>query len=176
MAEINPLDWLAIAMATRAKEEKERIPTQEAYERGLVGERITKYGGRPEDFDIEWERTYKPQAAASQAQAQQMYDYWMGLPAALVGAAREGRSVSSGSATKAQPSSPTFNYTQMLTSMYGPDVFARGTTPFFYGGPTQSRSESVDTAEARARTQARIASGVKAKQLTRPPSRVVRFS
>ncbi len=116
MATISPLEWLGIAMATRAKEAGERVPKQEEYERGLVGQRVEKYGGNLGEYEDVWQRGYGPQAASAQASNKQMFDYWMGLPDSLVKAAKEGAKTGSGSGTQV-PISPTRDPAQILAAL-----------------------------------------------------------
>lgn len=89
MAEISPVEWLGIALATRNKLEQERIAAKEAEERNLVNQRLTEYGGDIGQYQTEWERGYGPQKAASTAQAKALENYWSGLPAALLTAEKE---------------------------------------------------------------------------------------
>lgn len=174
MATISPLEWLGIAMATRAKEAGERVPKQEEYERGLVGQRVEKYGGNLGEYEDVWQRGYGPQAASAQASNKQMYDYWMGLPESLVKAAQEGTKTGTGTGSQV-PSSPTYNPAQILAAMYGPDVFARGSTSIGMG-PTQTMSGagmtapgyyrgSADAAAGRAATARRVAGPVRPSQV-----------
>lgn len=174
MATISPLEWLGIAMATRAKEAGERVPKQEQYERGLVGQRVEKYGGNLGEYEDVWQRGYGPQAASAQASNKQMFDYWMGLPDALLKAAKEGTKTGTGTGSQV-PSSPTYNPAQILAAMYGPDVFARGSTSFGMG-PTQTMSGagmdgpgryrgSADVAAGRAATARRVAAPVRSRQV-----------
>lgn len=178
MATISPLEWLGIAMATRAKEAGERVPKQEEYERGLVGQRVEKYGGNLGEYEDVWQRGYGPQAASAQASNKQMYDYWMGLPDSLVKAAKEGAKTGSGSGTQV-PSSPTYNPAQILAAMYGPDVFARGSTSFGMG-PTVSMAGAGMDGPGYYRGSADVASRrpstpVRARTVSAPRSRQVRF-
>lgn len=173
MATISPLEWLGIAMAVRAKEAGERVPTQEAYERGLVGQRVSKYGGDISQYEDVWQRGYGPQAASAQASAKQMQDYWMGLPASLLKAQQEGTKTSSGTGSQV-PVSPSYNPAQILAAMYGPDVFARGSTSFGYG-PTQPTSGGEGAMQAEAARRRATSSPVQARSLTVPRSRQVRF-
>ena len=179
MATISPLEWLGIAMATRAKEAGERVPKQEEYEKGLVGQRVTKYGGDMGAFEDVWQRGYGPQAASAQATNKQMYDYWMGLPDTLVKAAQEGTKTGTGTGSQV-PVSPSYNPAQILASMYGPDVFARGSTSFGMG-PTVSMAGAGMDGPGYYRGSADVASRrpstpVRAQTVSTPSrSRVVRF-
>lgn len=111
MAEISPLEWLGIAMATRAKEAGDRAKAKSAEEQALVNQRLTPYGGDISQYQKEWEYGYGPQQAASQQQSQQMYDYWMGLPAVL--AAAQGESKGTGSKSTL-PTSPAFDVDKLI--------------------------------------------------------------
>jgi len=175
MATISPLEWLGIAMATRAKEAEQRVPKQEEYERGLVGQRVEKYGGNLGQYEDVWQRGYGPQAASAQASNRQMYDYWMGLPESLLKAAKEGTKTGTGTGSQV-PSSPSYNPAQILASMYGPDVFARGSTSIGMG-PTQTMSGAGMDGPGRYRGSADVAAGraVTARRVSPPRSRTVRF-
>lgn len=171
MAEMTPLDWLAIAMSVRAKEAAERVPKQEEYEKGLVGQRVTKFGGDMGAFEDVWQRGYGPQAASAQATNRQMQDYWTNLAEPLVKAAKEGTKTGTGTGSQV-PSSPTYNPAQILAAMYGPDVFARGSTSFGMG-PTVSPQIGEGAMGARA-ARAPI-SAPRARSVSAPRSRQVRF-
>jgi hypothetical protein len=171
MATISPLEWLGIAMATRAKEAGERVPKQEEYERGLVGQRVEKYGGNLGEYEDVWQRGYGPQAASAQASNKQMYDYWMGLPESLVKAAQEGTKTGTGTGSQV-PSSPTYNPAQILAAMYGPDVFARGSTSFGMGPTT---SPQIGEGAMGARAARTPISAPRARSVSAPRSRQVRF-
>lgn len=150
MATISPLEWLGIAMATRAKEAGERVPKQEEYERGLVGQRVEKYGGNLGEYEDVWQRGYGPQAASAQASNKQMYDYWMGLPEMLVKAEKEGQKTGSGQGASL-PIGPSQTITQSLVALKGPDVFREGTSPWFYGGPVTNPNQIGGTPDTLAR-------------------------
>jgi len=177
MATISPLEWLGIAMATRAKEAEQRVPKQEEYERGLVGQRVEKFGGKMSDYEDVFQRGYGPQAASAQASNRQMYDYWMGLPESLLKAAKEGTKTGTGTGSQV-PSSPSYNPAQILASMYGKDVFREGTSPWFYGGPVSNPNQiggSPDTLERRAQTRPAVGS-VQGRRIAQGGSAPVRFS
>lgn len=147
MATISPLEWLGIAMATRAKEAEQRVPKQEEYERGLVGQRVEKYGRNLSDYEDVFQRGYGPQAASAQASNRQMYDYWMGLPESLVKAEKEGKKTGTGTGSQV-PTGPAFTVTQDILQRYGPDAFRYGTSPWFregqegiYGGVSRVGAE-----------------------------------
>lgn len=180
MATISPLEWLGIAMATRAKEAGERVPKQEQYERGLVGQRVEKYGGNLGEYEDVWQRGYGPQAASAQASNKQMFDYWMGLPDALAKAAKEGLPKGTQTANDGLGSSRTQSITDQLIARYGPGVFSQGTSGFFYGGPTVSMGGAGMDGAGRYRGSADVAAGraaqaVRARSLSSPRSRQVRF-
>ena len=179
MAEMTPLDWLAIAMSVRAKEAAERVPKQEEYEKGLVGQRVTKFGGDMGAFEDVWQRGYGPQAASAQATNRQMQDYWTNLAEPLVKAAKEGTKTGTGTGSQV-PVSPSYNPAQILAAMYGPDVFARGSTSFGMG-PTVSMSGAGMDGPGYYRGSADVASRrpstpVRARTVSTPSrSRQVRF-
>lgn len=164
MATISPLEWLGIAMATRAKEAGERVPKQEEYEKGLVGQRVTKYGGDMGAFEDVWQRGYGPQAASAQASNKQMYDYWMGLPEMLVKAEQEGRKTGTGQGASL-PIGPTQTITQNLVAAKGPDVFSQGTSGWFYGGPVTNPNQIGGTPDTLARRASREAPPVRSRQV-----------
>ena len=181
MAAMTPLDWLAIAMATRAKEAGAGVPTQADYEKNLVGQRVTKYGGDMGAYEDVWQRGYGPQAESAQATNKQMYDYWMGLPEALVKAAKEGLPKGTQTANTGLGSSRTQSVTDQLVAMYGPDVFARGTSGFMYPySPTVSTGGAGMTSPGGYRGSADVVAGraaqaPRARSLSAPRSRQVRF-
>lgn len=173
MATISPLEWLGIAMATRAKEAGERVPKQEEYERGLVGQRVEKYGGDMGAFEDVWQRGYGPEATSAQETNKQMYDYWMGLPDALVKAAKEGLPKGTQTANQGLGSSRTQSITDQLIARYGPGVFSQGTSGFFYNSPTTSPQIGEGAMGARG---ARTSTAPRARSLSAPRSSQVRFS
>lgn len=174
MAELNPLDWLAIAQVVQSEAQRKKVAPQEEYERGLVGQRLTPFGGNIADYQKEWQAGYSPQAALSEAMAKSRGEYWSGLSDVMLRAAKEGAKTGSGSGTQV-PSSPTYNPAQILAAMYGPDVFARGSTSIGMG-PTQTMSGagmdgpgryrgSADVAAGRAATARRVAGPVRSSQV-----------
>lgn len=142
MATISPLEWLGIAMATRAKEQQDRLARQADYERSLVNQRLTQYGGNIGQYQDVWERGFTPQQTAAKAQSQQMYDYWMGLPKVLTDAAAERRASGGGGATQTAPTSRSFGYEDYLRLL--------GLGSQTNVGGSYQRTGSADTALARA--------------------------
>jgi hypothetical protein len=165
MAQISPLEWLGIAMATRAKEQGERAKAKSAEEQALVNQRLTPYGGDISQYQKEWEYGYGPQQTSSTSQAQQFYDYWMGLPSALAGAQKEAKGTGSKSVL---PAVPAFDEARALAAAERARSY---TSPF---GPTFT---SADAREGQARAQQRrpatTASAPRARSLSR--TRAVRF-
>lgn len=145
MATISPLEWLGIAMATRAKQQQDRLAGQAEYERNLVNQRLTPYGGNIGQYQDVWERGFTPQQTAAKAQSQQMYDYWMGLPKVLTDAAAERRASggSGGGSTQTGPSSRSFSYEDYLR------MLGLGSQTNVPAGSYQ-RTGSADTALAQA--------------------------
>ena len=165
MAEITPLEWLGIAMATRAKEQGDRAKAKSAEEQALVNQRLTPYGGDISQYQKEWEYGYGPQQAASQQQSQQMYDYWMGLPAVLAGAQGESKGTGSKSTL---PAVPPYDEARALAAAERARSYGSSYGPTF---------TSADAAEGRALTQQRrpatTPSAPRARSLSR--TRAVRF-
>lgn len=174
MAELNPLDWLAIAQVVQSEAQRKKVAPQEEYERGLVGQRLTPFGGNIADYQKEWQAGYSPQAALSEAMAKARGEYWSGLSDVMLRAAKEGVSMGSSGTGSQVPVSPSYNTAQILAAMYGPDVFARGSTSFGYG-PTQPTSGGEGAMQAEAARRRATSSPVQARSLTVPRSRQVRF-
>jgi hypothetical protein len=166
MAAISPLEWLGIAMATRAKEAGERAKAKSAEEQALVNERLTKYGGDMSAFQKEWEYGYGPQQTLSQQQAQQFYDYWMDLPKTLEGAQKEQKGLGKASVL---PAVSPYDEARALAAAERERSYK---SPY---GPTFT---SADTAETRALAQPRrpatSATAPRARSLSRTGT--VRFS
>lgn len=171
MAELNPLDWLAIAQVVQSEAQRKKVAPQEEYERGLVGQRLTPFGGNIADYQKEWQAGYNPQAALSEAMAKSRGEYWSGLSDVMLRAAKEGAKTGSGSGTQV-PSSPTYNPAQILAAMYGPDVFARGSTSFGMGPTT---SPQIGEGAMGARAARAPVSPPRARSVSAPRSRQVRF-
>jgi len=157
MATLNPLDWLAIAQVVQSEAQRKKVAPQEEYERGLVGQRLTPFGGNIADYQKEWQAGYAPQAALSEAMAKTRGDYWSGLSDVMLRAAKEGLATG-GKKPDVQPESPTFSNAQLALAMYGPNALARGSTA--YDGPTReaNRGTTADLMARRAQagtTQAR---------------------
>lgn len=168
MAEMTPLDWLAIAMSVRAKEAAERVPKQEEYEKGLVGQRVTKFGGDMGAFEDVWQRGYGPQAASAQATNRQMQDYWTNLAEPLVKAAKEGTKTGTGTGSQV-PVSPTFDPSKILAALLPtqqPTVGGMGVPAF--QTPTETRGGVAP--------RMRTTSSPRAQRVSSPSrSRVVNF-
>lgn len=170
MAAISPLEWLGIAMATRAKEAGERAKAKSAEEQALVNERLSKYGGDIGAFQKEWEYGYGPQQTSSQQQAQQFYDYWMDLPKTLEGAQKEQKGLGKASVL---PSSPYIDPVQAFANWQRSQSLANS-TPGDMGRTSADWSQAMQNNPAlRQRPGSTLAP--RARSLATPRSRVVRF-
>ena len=149
MAELNPLDWLAIAQVVQSEAQRKKVAPQEEYERGLVGQRLTPFGGNIADYQKEWQAGYNPQAALSEAMAKSRGEYWSGLSDVMLRAAKEGLATG-GKKPDVQPESPQYTNAQLALAVYGPNALSRGSTA--YDGPTReaNRSTTADTMARRA--------------------------
>jgi hypothetical protein len=168
MAAISPLEWLGIAMATRAKEAGERAKAKSAEEQALVNERLTKYGGDIGAFQKEWEYGYGPQQTSSQQQAQQFYDFWMDLPKTLEGAQKEQKGLGSkptlASVPPLDPAKMFADWTARQTDIAR--AWDSGVARAYEG----ARVQPPGTRPATTRSPA-----TRARTLSSPQSRIVRF-
>lgn len=168
MAEISPLEWLGIAMATRAKEQGERAKAKSAEEQALVNQRLTPYGGDISQYQKEWEYGYGPQQTASQEQAQQFYHYWSGLPATLAGAQKEAKGTGSKSTLASVPAIDPAKLFADITAkqLEASRLWDSGVARAYEGARVQPPATRPATPQTRA---------ARPKTLATPRSRTVRF-
>lgn len=123
-----PLGGLALEMAYRNEQARKKAEEQGAYEKSLVGRRIMGTGDSIDNYQNVWDRGYAGTAAASQAQAGALRDYWVGLPELMIAAAKEGQSTGGGGGTSSQtpyPTTPSTPATSYVPSQYTPSLAVR---------------------------------------------------
>lgn len=139
-----PLAQLALDMALRNQALIQDIPAAAERQRGLINQRLQRYGGDISQYENMMDVGYQPAVNALTTEATAMRDYLVGLPELLTKAAKEGKTGTGSSTSQAS----------QLGGFY--DAAIKAAEDYMKRfAPTTARLGTADTAERYAMSNVR---------------------